>query len=198
MAGMASIHTGDFSVESLGLKHTRDFVSYLLRNKPHFLPFEPFRPEYYYTEIYWQNLLAPHPSKKPKELRFVILKGEKIIGFIGIHDIIGYPAYSGMLGYSLDQSLWNRGMMTDALSRLIAYLFLHMPLHRITAAYMPSNAPSGRVLEKLGFVNVGVVKEYLFINGRWEDHMLSSLVSPTFTMPSIEMPMRRPEQGEKR
>ncbi|MBN2508671.1 MAG: GNAT family N-acetyltransferase [Spirochaetales bacterium] len=194
---MVFIRTGEYVIKSLELSDSGDFVSYLLKNKPFFESVEPCRPEYYYTEIYWQNLMAPHPSRKPVELRFIIKSSSEIVGFVGIHGISGYPAYSGMLGYSLDHGLWGRGIMTDCLSRLIAYLFLHMPLHRLTAAYMPANIASGRVLEKLGFTDIGIVREYLFINGRWEDHMLSSLLSPTFKMPSMEMPARCPDKKKR-
>ena len=42
------------------------------------------------------------------------------------------------------------------------------------AAYIPRNNKSGNVLSKLGFVKEGEAKAYLYINGGWEDHILTS------------------------
>ena len=44
-------------------------------------------------------------------------------------------------------------------------------LHRLEANVMPKNKASLRVLEKNQFVNEGISKYYLNINGVWEDHV---------------------------
>ena len=69
------------------------------------------------------------------------------------------------------------GLMTEALRLAIDYMFKERNLHRIMANYMQSNSRSGRILEKLGFAIDGRAKEYLQINGRWEDHVMTSLVN---------------------
>jgi len=51
-------------------------------------------------------------------------------------------------------------------------------VHRIHANYMPHNRRSGAVLRRLGFVVDGFARDYLQINGRWEDHVLTSLINP--------------------
>ena len=50
-----------------------------------------------------------------------------------------------------------------------------LDLHRVHAAFLPSNIASRRVLEKNGFVEEGYAERYLQINGRWEDHVLMGL-----------------------
>jgi ribosomal-protein-alanine N-acetyltransferase len=37
---------------------------------------------------------------------------------------------------------------------------------------------SGRLLGRLGFVIEGYARDYLLVNGRWEDHVLTSLINP--------------------
>jgi ribosomal-protein-alanine N-acetyltransferase len=46
-----------------------------------------------------------------------------------------------------------------------------MSLHRIEANIMPRNQRSLRVVEKLGFVDEGLSRDYLKINEKWEDHI---------------------------
>jgi ribosomal-protein-alanine N-acetyltransferase len=52
------------------------------------------------------------------------------------------------------------GIMTEALGAVIDLGFNVMGLNRIEAVVMPENLPSLLLLEKLGFFNEGVLKEY--------------------------------------
>jgi ribosomal-protein-alanine N-acetyltransferase len=54
----------------------------------------------------------------------------------------------------------------------VPFAFHSLRLHRLEAACIPSNAASIRLLEKAGFVREGYAREYLCINGLWQDHIL--------------------------
>ena len=70
----------------------------------------------------------------------------------------------------MDKAETNRGYMTEALRCVIDFAFNRLRLHRIEANIMPRNHASRRVVEKLGFHYEGLARQYLQINGRWEDH----------------------------
>ena len=74
--------------------------------------------------------------------------------------------------------------MTGALRLGIEYMFGEMNLHRISANYMPDNTRSGAVLKRLGFTVDGYARDYLRIDGRWQDHILTSLLNPGWTPPA--------------
>jgi ribosomal-protein-alanine N-acetyltransferase len=61
-----------------------------------------------------------------------------------------------------------------------------MRLHRIMANHRPENVRSARLLERLGFVREGVAKDFLFIDGAWCDHVLTSLTHGAFDPAWIE------------
>jgi ribosomal-protein-alanine N-acetyltransferase len=63
-------------------------------------------------------------------------------------------------------------MMTDALATLIPFSFATLRLHRLEAACIPTNTASIRLLEKSGFEREGYARQYLCINGIWQDHLL--------------------------
>jgi [ribosomal protein S5]-alanine N-acetyltransferase len=68
--------------------------------------------------------------------------------------------------------------MTAAVRALVPFAFSTLKLHRIEAACIPENAASVRLLEKTGFVREGYAREYLCINGIWQDHLLYAQVRP--------------------
>jgi ribosomal-protein-alanine N-acetyltransferase len=78
---------------------------------------------------------------------------------------------------SLDENEQGNGIMQRAVEKTIHWMFTVQNLHRIMAAYIPRNNKSGNVLSKLGFVKEGEAKAYLYINGGWEDHILTSKVN---------------------
>jgi ribosomal-protein-alanine N-acetyltransferase len=70
--------------------------------------------------------------------------------------------------------------MQEAMEVAITYVFQNLNMHRIMANYMPHNRRSGNLLRKLGFVVEGYARDYLMINGKWEDHILTSLINDSF------------------
>jgi len=55
---------------------------------------------------------------------------------------------------------------------LIPVAFDLLRLHRLEAACIPTNLASIRLLEKTGFKREGFARQYLCINGLWQDHLL--------------------------
>jgi ribosomal-protein-alanine N-acetyltransferase len=63
-------------------------------------------------------------------------------------------------GYELHPDYWRQGIMTEALGAIIDLGFAQMGLNRIDAMVMPENIASIKLLEKLGFYNEGLLREY--------------------------------------
>jgi ribosomal-protein-alanine N-acetyltransferase len=96
---------------------------------------------------------------------------------VTVSGIIWGAFKSGYLGYKLDQSAVGRGLMREALAAVIRHLFETAGLHRVEANIMPRNQRSLQVVKSLGFVNEGLARDYLQINGVWEDHLHMVLLS---------------------
>jgi ribosomal-protein-alanine N-acetyltransferase len=65
------------------------------------------------------------------------------------------------LGYDIVRRCWGRGLTPEAARAVIRYGFFVMGLHRIEAGVLPGNDASVRVLQKLGFVEEGIRRDYL-------------------------------------
>jgi ribosomal-protein-alanine N-acetyltransferase len=101
----------------------------------------------------------------------------RVIGIMNFSQISRAAFQACYLGYKIDKDEQGKGLMTEAVRLGVAYMFEERKLHRIMANYMPRNAKSARVLKKAGFRIDGRAKAYLLINGKWEDHVLTSLVN---------------------
>jgi ribosomal-protein-alanine N-acetyltransferase len=99
-----------------------------------------------------------------------------LLGGITLSNVRRGVAQSGSLGYWIGEPHARRGYMTEALQLLLPYAFDHIGLHRIEAACLPHNAASRGLLTKLGFVEEGYARQYLRINGNWQDHVLYGLL----------------------
>ena len=84
------------------------------------------------------------------------------------------------LGYQIGREHQGRGLMSEALRAGNAFMFESLRLHRIMANFRPENERSRRLARRLGFVEEGLARNYLFIDGAWRDHILTSLTNPAY------------------
>lgn len=165
-------------------KHdVKPLLDYYKRNRAFHQPTDPFRPPEYYTEAFWKKMVSfiRQEYEKDQAVRLLLFRRDdpgRVVGVVTFNQIVRGALQGCYLGYSLDEQEQGQGLMNEALRVAIDFMFRQKKLHRIMANYIPENGKSGRVLERLGFVTEGRAKEYLFINGRWQDHVMTSLVNP--------------------
>jgi RimJ/RimL family protein N-acetyltransferase len=129
--------------------------------------------------------------KSPETMRkefvqngFVTDESELFVVEDQYHHIVGVITHfksrtptSREIGYRLfDRDLSGRGYTTEALRMLTDYLFRVHTWHRMEVLAAPRNVASVRVAEKCGFTAEGVLREAFFINGRYEDVTVMSLL----------------------
>jgi ribosomal-protein-alanine N-acetyltransferase len=97
---------------------------------------------------------------------------DTLVGGLTLANIRRGVAQAGSLGYWMGQPFVRQGYMTAAVRAVIPFAFATLRLHRLEAACIPTNNGSIRLLEKTGFVREGYARDYLCINGTWQDHLL--------------------------
>ena len=105
---------------------------------------------------------------------FLIIRSadDVLIGGLTLANIRRGVAQAGSIGYWMGLPFVRHGYMTAAVRAVIPFVFGTLRLHRLEAACIPTNVASIRLLEKTGFVREGYAREYLCINGIWQDHLL--------------------------
>jgi [ribosomal protein S5]-alanine N-acetyltransferase len=115
---------------------------------------------------------------------FLFDKAEaEVIGTVGLGEVTRGVRFDCTLSYGISGDLEGQGYMKEALSGVIAFAFAELNLHRIEAAYAPTNERSGALLKKLGFQTIGEVPGYQYSHGGWRSTILTSLVNPNWTDP---------------
>jgi len=163
-------------------------LNFYKKNFEFFSPTSPLRPPEFLSLPYWQSQIEKDILERSTDTAYrfwISLKQvpQTILGFTHFTQIFRGPFQACYLGYAIDQNHQNQGYTTEALSFLIQKMFHEHNLHRIMANHLPQNQASARVLEKLGFTVEGRARQYLQINGKWEDHILTSLTNPDWKEP---------------
>ena len=151
-------------------EQSRDFLT----------PWEPTWPADDLSRASFRRRLRRYAEDQRSDLAYpyFIFRNEdqKLIGGVTLTNIRRGVAQAGSLGYWMGAAYARQGYMTTAVRALVPFAFSTLKLHRIEAACIPENAASVRLLEKTGFVREGYAREYLCINGIWQDHLLYAQV----------------------
>lgn len=155
-----------------------EILDFHTRNKAYFAPWGTLKPDDYYTLDFWLNRieLFNQGSIAGESLHLYMrekINPLRIIGEIMVFDIKRANFQSCCLGYKLDQQYVGFGYMSEALTCVIDYLFNELKLNRIWAFYMPENRRSAQLLKRLSFDFGGYIRNFIKIQGVWEDHMIA-------------------------
>ena len=83
---------------------------------------------------------------------------------------------SAMIGYCLDNRAWGQGFATEAAGAMLQWAYDTLDLNRVQSGADTRNRASERVLEKLGFVREGTLREDCIVNGEVSDDSVYGLL----------------------
>ena len=157
-------------------------LAYHQENHEHLAPYSPTWPADLLTETFWSKQVERNIEEfyADQSCRFFLLDrtdNRTVIGSVGFGGILRSAAQFCFVGYGLAAHRQGQGLMSEALPVALKFAFDELNIHRIMANYIPTNERSGRLLKKLGFTVDGYARDYLFLNGKWQDHILTSLTN---------------------
>ncbi|GAA0778671.1 N-acetyltransferase [Roseibium denhamense] len=139
-------------------------------------PWEPLWPSDDLTKAGFRRRLRRYSRdrKEGRSLTFLLFrsKTDEVLGGLTLSNIRRGVSQSTTLGYWMGERFAGRGHMSAAVAMILPFCFDVLRLHRIEAACLPNNMPSIRLLENAGFKREGYARNYLLINGTWQDHLL--------------------------
>jgi ribosomal-protein-alanine N-acetyltransferase len=139
-------------------------------------PWEPTWPADDLTRGAFRRRLKRYADDQRSDLAYAFLifrsDDNAMVGGLTLANIRRGVAQAGSIGYWVGAPFARNGYMTAAVRALVPYCFGTLRLHRLEAACIPGNSASISLLEKTGFAREGYARNYLCINGVWQDHLL--------------------------
>ena len=110
-------------------------------------------------------------------IRWAITKATdgKVLGTCGFHNH-SPEHFRAEMGYELGKEYWGQGIIDEAITAILDYGFSHMKYNRIEAFVNYGNFRSTRFLERMGFKLDGLLREYEFNRGKFDDQYCYSLL----------------------
>lgn len=132
---------------------------------------------YPYTEQDGVEFISAMLSANEEEtFAFAITVDDRVVGSIGVFRQGNIHRQTAELGYYIAEAYWGRGIMTDAVRQICAYVFDKSDIIRIYAEPFAYNIASCRVLEKAGFQYEGTLRSNAVKKGRVIDMKMYSLL----------------------
>jgi ribosomal-protein-alanine N-acetyltransferase len=168
-------------IRETGQADAEAFHHLLVANREFLRPFEPVRPDWFFTLSGIRGELERASADRESDALYAFGIWEQatgaLVGRVALANVVRGPWRNATLGYFVGQQWGRRGYATEAVRQVLDFAFGPGHLHRVQAAVMPRNTPSIRVLEKNGFRDEGLAERYLQINGAWEDHRIFAITA---------------------
>lgn len=146
------------------------------RSREFLRPWEPIWPADDLTRGAFRRRIKRYAEDQRSDLAYSFFIYRKVdgvlVGGITLSNVRRGVAQAGSIGYWMGEPYARHGLMSMALRALIPFSFATLRLHRLEAACITTNVASIRLLEKSGFQREGYARQYLCINGIWQDHLL--------------------------
>jgi [ribosomal protein S5]-alanine N-acetyltransferase len=110
------------------------------------------------------------------QLAVTLKDNQRLIGNCGIR-LKTVDAHEADIGYELTPDQWGHGYATEAARAIVEFGFTELKLHRISAWCIAENTTSSHVLEKLGLMLEGRLRESEYFKNRWWDTLLYAILN---------------------
>ena len=88
---------------------------------------------------------------------------------------------TGEIGYVINPDFKGRGYAPEAARAIVEFGFYELELNRIEARFMKGNDPSLRVMQKIGMIFEGYLRDYMFVKGEYKTVGVCSILKREFS-----------------
>ncbi|MBI5160621.1 MAG: GNAT family N-acetyltransferase [Micrococcales bacterium] len=173
---LPTLTEGAVSIRPIRLRDSRALERELVENRSWLRKWEatnPLGPRAVDPRGSIRALLAN--SRSGGGLPFAIDYRGAFVGQVNVSGLTYGSLSSASIGYWVAERVAGRGVTPTAVALATDHCFFALGLHRIEICIRPENAPSLRVIEKLGFRYEGLRRRYIHIDGDWRDHVAFAL-----------------------
>lgn len=177
---MQIIVDNDIYIREVALSDADDIFNMINSNREHlriWLPFVDFTQKVDDTKKFINSVINQSPKKK--DYVFVIHYKKKPVGLIGLKGI-DYANKKTEIGYWLIKDAEGKGIVTRSVLGLMKYTFNNLAMNRIMIRFAVGNTRSATISERLGYFYEGIERDGEFINGKFHDLKVYSILKTEF------------------
>lgn len=115
-------------------------------------------------------------NNKSYEFAIADLSTNELYGAIGLTH--NHTHRNGELGYWIAEEHWGQGYATEATKAITVFAFSEKHYHKVYARYFASNPGSGRVMQKSGMMQEGILLQHVYKEHKFEDLILYGMLNP--------------------
>ena len=171
-----SLSDGAVTIRPIRLKDTRALERALVDNRGWLRQWEatnPHGPLSFDVRASIRSLQAN--ARAGLGLPYAIEYNGEFAGQLNVSSISYGSLSSATIGYWVSEEFAGKNVTPTAVALATDHCFFGLGLHRMEICIRPENAPSLRVVEKLGFRYEGLRRRYIHINSDWRDHFCFAL-----------------------
>lgn len=114
-----------------------------------------------------------------KQLRLIIeTKNKEVIGAIDLFDFNPQHLRAG-IGILISPKNQQKGYAAESIEIICNYAFTYLNLKQLYANINTNNKKSIQLFEKFKFKSIGIRKDWILVNGKFQDVAFYQLISPT-------------------
>jgi len=155
-------------------------IAFHERNRQHLKPWLPKPGGNLADLVFWANWVEmSHALFQHRRAVHLVMRGRGenaalVLGQVDHSLVLPAPFDSAILGFQIDYQFEGKGLMREAVGLGVEYMLRVFGVHRIVAAYVVGNDRSARLLQNLGFVEEGISRDFLEIDGAKRDHVVTA------------------------
>lgn len=162
----------EITIKLLEESDLQELYQFEMENRVFFEELGFGRSESYYDIHQFKQIIKELVENQKKDLAYMYLirdAAENIVGRINLTDMIRGNMNKAEIGYRMGKVHQGKGYATKAVGLILEKAATEHKLHRIEAGTSVQNIGSQVALVKNGFQFTGRLRQYIFINGEWQD-----------------------------
>jgi len=171
-----TLRDGSVTIRPIRIRDARPLERELLDNRSWLRTWEatnPGGPVGFDARASIRSLLAH--ARSGHGVPFIVEYDGEFAGQLNVSGMSYGSLSSASIGYWVSERFAGKNVTPTAVALATDHVFFGLGLHRMEICIRPENAPSLRVVEKLGFRYEGLRRRFIHINGDWRDHFCFAL-----------------------
>jgi aminoglycoside 6'-N-acetyltransferase len=137
------------------------------------------------AKTFIQEMKERHPGTRGEwyQIALELKASGEMIGDCAFHVLV-QDGQQAEIGVTLSRRYQRNGYATEALTRLLEYLFRELELHRVEATCDVENLASAKLLERIGMRREGHLHENIWFKGAWGSEYTYALLKKEWELNS--------------